>query len=177
MKRLMGRTVQMMGEEFEERCEAIDAEVRNLKASQDDMVTKEDLTEAVTNAIADARAEWMLEIGKHAAAPSVGTSAPTSPVSFAGSGRSIGSMVDREHRTAATMGSLGWDCTEVQVVARAKDALQRAGIPEEDYTGLAPLFRPGGTGSSAELHFATPAKLQIARARVRAANIAFHEGS
>ena len=126
MKRLMTRTVEMMGEEFECKLDAIDAEVRNIKATQQDMVTKDELKEAVEQAIADARAELMLEIRKNAAAPSVGPSNPASPSPSSCSGMS-GGAADVDNRTAATMGSLAWDCCEISAVARAKDALQRSG--------------------------------------------------
>ena len=74
MKKLMHRAVEMLGEEFEEKLEAIDAEVRNVKAAQEDMVTKEEMKDVVEMAIADARADLMLEIRKMYTAPSVGPS-------------------------------------------------------------------------------------------------------
>ena len=104
MKKLMHRTVEMLGEEFEEKLEAIDAEVRSVKAAQEDMVTKDEMADAVAKAIGAAREELTKEIRQMSAVSGVGPSSPASPAASTMSGRSgMHSSVDMDNRTAASM--------------------------------------------------------------------------
>ena len=74
-----------------------------------------------------------------------------------------------EERTAARLGGLGWDTPELELVVRAKAALDAAAVDSSTYQGLSPACRPGGKGSACELHFSTPDALALARSLIRVA--------
>ena len=129
MKKLMHRTVEMLGEEFEEKLEAIDAEVRNVKAAQEDMATKDEMAVAVEKAITAAREDLMKEIRQMSLGSGGGPSMPTSPASTTGSARS-GAAVPR---AVALMGGLGWDVSELELIVNpvnAKKVLTAQEVPE-----------------------------------------------
>ena len=80
------------------------------------------------------------------------------------------------NRTHAIVGNLGWDENEIMIVSRAKEVLQEAGVPVENYTAIAPAFRTGQKGSMAEVQFVENAALEEARLKVRALTKKFQGG-
>ena len=82
-----------------------------------------------------------------------------------------------DERTAARMGGLGFDTPELELIVRAKAALNAAGVDPETYQGLAPACRPGGVGSACELHFREPDELALARSLLRVAMHKVEDGA
>ena len=85
-----------------------------------------------------------------------------------GSQTSRSESVPWELRTAAIIGSLGWDVPDLDLLAAARDVLQRAGVDGATWEAVHPGCRPGGKGSTVTLLFKDPNDLSIARAKVRA---------
>ena len=83
------------------------------------------------------------------------------------------SKVPFELRVVARIGNLGWDDDENLIVTRAKEALDQAGIKQEDYVGLCATRKKG---SLAELCFSDPVLLQKAKMSFRALKHEFVSG-
>ena len=65
----------------------------------------------------------------------------------------------------------------MELITRARDTLSKAQVSSDSYQALTPACRPGGQGSSCDLHFASEADLELARSKVRAiAHKAYPEG-
>ena len=104
--------------------------------------------------------------------------APTSPGSTR-SGISLGSSASHSPpvhlRSSAVLGDLGWNTSDQLIRERALQTLKQAGVPESSISAMSPMCRPGGVGSSAEVHFASRQALDVARSMVRSLNLTHPE--
>lgn len=74
---------------------------------------------------------------------------------------------DDQDLSLGRLGNLGWDTEETELSRRSAEVLDAAQIPKENVAWTSPLTGRGGTGSAVQVKFVTPAKLQLAKARIR----------
>ena len=97
-----------------------------------------------------------------AAAPAPVTSAPPGLP-----GTDVAPSIPRDQRRDARLGSLGWDLSGPEVMARARDVLQRSGVDENIFEAMAPSSR--GKSSSVDIMFKNARDLTISSMQIKLA--------
>lgn len=91
------------------------------------------------------------------------------------SAASVRSQPSDPNRLVCVMGGLGYDSSEKVVTERCIECLKACGVADSAYHSVCALFKPGGTGSIAQLVFVDRAELDSSVLRVRAARRSYEE--
>lgn len=79
-------------------------------------------------------------------------------------------------KCVARVANLAWGTEESVLVSRARETLQRVGVPDAAYPTVAPMITRTRLGSAAEVWFSTEKDLAFARLAVRAARQEYVQG-
>ena len=162
--------MEIFGAKVDERLTAVEASATDASAKVDAYEGRISDLEAV-NVDTERRLKEAEEAAKAATAAvqQLEEKMKSSPASSASHG-GPGQRVPYEKRVLAKIGNLGWNDKPDVILARAREVLQAAEIPDTDFSGLS---APRREGSQAELCFKSPEVLQKARLHVRALRKSF----